>query len=215
MFRILSKRSVSSFPKTSVLKTRQYSAPVRYTNKASKQNALATAKPWSELSTPQKGIYAYLSEILLTFSSSVVVASKTTFNVGIILTGFALTSAIVYYIGSELFGSQSTTSIFSDAVDRVKANEEIVSILGEPIKAHGEPSRNSRRRNRRIASQVVEDQEHKPHLFMRFYLEGSITQGTVMLEMIKDEKDKWQYRQLYVDVPGQGLPSRRIYLERK
>lgn len=176
---------------------------------------MATAKPWSELSTPQKGIYIYLSEISLTFSSSVVVASKTTFNVGIILTGFALTSAIVYYIGSELFGSQSTTSIFSDAVDRVKANEEIVSILGEPIKAHGEPSRNSRRRNRRIASQVVEDQEHKPHLFMRFYLEGSITQGTVMLEMIKDEKDKWQYKQLYVDVPGQGLPSRRIYLERK
>ncbi|CAO3685192.1 unnamed protein product [Rhizopus microsporus] len=199
MFRILSKRSVGGFPKASVLKTRQYSAPVRYTNKASKQNALATAKPWSELSTPQK----------------VVVASKTTFNVGIILTGFALTSAIVYYIGSELFGSQSTTSILSDAVDRVKANEEIVSILGEPIKAHGEPSRNSRRRNRRIASQVVEDQEHKPHLFMRFYLEGSITQGTVMLEMIKDEKDKWQYKQLYVDVPGQGLPSRRIYLERK
>lgn len=114
-----------------------------------------------------------------------VVASKTSFNVGVILAGVTLTSAVVYYIGSELFGSQSTTNIFSDAVDRIRASEEIVNVVGEPIKAHGEPSRNSRRRNRRIASQVVEDQENKPHLFMRFYVEGTLNQGTVMLEMIK------------------------------
>lgn len=114
-----------------------------------------------------------------------VVASKTTVNVGVILTGVALTSAIVYYIGSELFGSQSATSIFSDAVDRVRSHEELVSILGEPIKGHGEPSRSKRRRNRRITSQTVEDQDGNPHLFMRFYVEGPENQGTVMLEMIK------------------------------
>lgn len=114
-----------------------------------------------------------------------VVASKTTVNVGVILAGLTLTSAIVYYIGSELFGSQSATSIFSDAVDRIRKHEELVSVLGEPIKGHGEPSRNSRRRNRRITSQVVEDQNNEPHLFMRFYVEGPENQGTVMLEMIK------------------------------
>lgn len=106
-------------------------------------------------------------------------------NVGVILAGLTLTSAIVYYIGSELFGSQSATSIFSDAVDRIRKHEELVSVLGEPIKGHGEPSRNSRRRNRRITSQVVEDQNNEPHLFMRFYVEGPENQGTVMLEMIK------------------------------
>ncbi len=125
-----------------------------------------------------------------------------------------LTSAIVYYIGSELFGSQSSTSIFSNAVDRIRDHEELVEILGKPIKGHGEPSRNSRRRNRRITSQVAEDANGEPHLFMRFYVEGPDNQGTVMLEMIQDEKKKWQYKQLYVDVPGQGLPSKRIYLER-
>lgn len=164
-----------------------------------------------------------------------VVASKTTVNVGVILAGVALTSTIVYYIGSELFGSQSATSIFSDAVDRIRSHEELVSVLGEPVKGHGEPSRNSRRRNRRITSQVVEDHNNEPHLFMRFYVEGPQNQGTVMVEMIKvnkrkfilnegwkrltiylqNEKKKWEYKQLYVDVPGQGLPSKRIYLERK
>ncbi|EIE87223.1 hypothetical protein RO3G_11934 [Rhizopus delemar RA 99-880] len=57
----------------------------------------------------------------------------------VILAGVTLTSAVVYYIGSELFGSQSTTNIFSDAVDRIRASEEIVNVVGEPIKAHGEP----------------------------------------------------------------------------
>ena len=177
---------------------RPFSTPARYVPSNKKPNSLATAKPWSELTTPEK----------------VVVASKTTVNVGVILTGVVLTSAIVYYISSELFGSQSSTSIFSDAVDRVRSHEELVSILGEPIKGHGEPSRSKRRRNRRITSQTVEDQNGNPHLFMRFYVEGPENQGTVMLEMIKNEKQKWEYKQLYVDVPGQGLPSKRIYLER-
>ncbi|KAG0755605.1 hypothetical protein G6F57_012638 [Rhizopus arrhizus] len=198
MLRILGKRSVGLLSKTNKPSSRNFSAPVQY-RKSNQTSSISAAKPWSELSTPQK----------------VVVASKTSFNVGVILAGVTLTSAVVYYIGSELFGSQSTTNIFSDAVDRIRASEEIVNVVGEPIKAHGEPSRNSRRRNRRIASQVVEDQENKPHLFMRFYVEGTLNQGTVMLEMIKDEKGKWQYKQLYVDIPGQGLPSRRIYLEKQ
>jgi import inner membrane translocase subunit TIM21 len=143
----------------------------------------------------------------------VVAASKTTVNLSVILAGVALTSAVVYYIGSELFSSQSSTSVFSDAVDRIRGHEELTAILGEPISAHGEPSRNRRRRNRRIASQVVEDQNNEPHMFMRFYVEGSENQGTVMLEMIKDGDKKWKYKQLYVDVPGQGLPSKRYYLE--
>lgn len=113
------------------------------------------------------------------------VATKTTVNLGVIVAGVALTGTIVYYIGSELFGSDSATSIFSDAVDKIRQHEELVSVLGQPIKGHGEASRNSRRRNRRITSQIVEDANQEPHLFMRFYVEGPENQGTVMLEMIK------------------------------
>ncbi|KAG2207716.1 TIM21-domain-containing protein [Mucor mucedo] len=177
---------------------RLYSTPA-VPKKPNHALGVQNVKPWSELSTPQK----------------VVVASKTTVNVGVILAGVALTGTIVYYIGSELFGSDSATSVFSDAVDKIRKHEELVAILGEPVKGHGEPSRNSRRRNRRITSQVVEDANNEPHMFMRFYVEGPENQGTVMLEMIKNEQKKWEYKQLYVDVPGQGLPSKRIYIERK
>jgi import inner membrane translocase subunit TIM21 len=89
---------------------------------------------------------------------------------------------------------------------------KLVGMLGEPIKAHGEGG-GKRRRNRRIQPQIVQDQNQNEHLFMRFYVKGSLSQGTVMLEMTKDEKGKWQYKQLFVDVPGHGLPSQRVYLD--
>ncbi|KAI8085878.1 TIM21-domain-containing protein [Gilbertella persicaria] len=202
MLRLFSKQPVTRLSRTklSCLNTKSFSTPARQVPVSSKKsNSLSAVKPWSELSTPQK----------------VVAASKTTMNLGVIAAGVTLTTAIVYYITSELFSSQSPTSIFNDVVDRIRVHEELVQILGEPIKGHGEPSRNKRRRNRRIASQEVEDQNGDAHLFMRFYVEGPINQGTVALEMIKDDKNKWQYKQLYVDVPGQGLPSKRIYLERQ
>ncbi|KAI9313613.1 TIM21-domain-containing protein [Dichotomocladium elegans] len=153
-----------------------------------------TAKEWKDLTTPQK----------------VVAASKVTVNLGVIATGFVVTGTLLYFIGSELFGSDSTTSIFSHAVDRITTHPELSEILGSPIKAHGEPSR---RRNRRVQHQIVEDAQGQPHLFMRFYVEGPNTQGTAMLEMVKDEKGGWEYKRFFVDVPGQGYPSRRYFIE--
>ncbi|CDS07571.1 hypothetical protein LRAMOSA01520 [Lichtheimia ramosa] len=153
-----------------------------------------TAKEWKELSTPQK----------------VVAASKATVNVGVILAGVAVTGSLLFLIGKELFGSDSTTAIFSDAVDRINAHQEVSELLGKPIKAHGEPSR---KRNRRVQHQIVEDGQGNPHLFMRFYLEGQDNRGTALLEMIKDESGSWQYKRLLVDVPGQGYPSRRYFIE--
>ncbi|KAI8974423.1 TIM21-domain-containing protein [Pilobolus umbonatus] len=181
------KRLIRPIPK------RTFTTPaVRKTDKGSLQ-----AKQWNELSTPQK----------------VVAASKTTLNVGVILAGLALTTAIVYFTTSELFGSQSTVNLFSDAVDRLHENEEVKAFVGEPFHAHGEPSQNKRRRNRRIHSQEMEGPDG-PHLFIRFYIEGPLSEGTVMVDMIKGANDKWEYKQLFVDVPGRGLPSKRIYVIR-
>lgn len=56
---------------------------------------------------------------------SVVAASKATVNVGVILAGVAVTGSLLYLIGKELFGSDSTTAIFSDAVDRINAHQEV------------------------------------------------------------------------------------------
>ncbi|KAF7724357.1 hypothetical protein EC973_001145 [Apophysomyces ossiformis] len=198
MFRSLNIRSLRVLSTTRPIQRRSLAtAAPQSSRKPGAIISQQTAKEWKELTTPQK----------------VVAASKATINVGVILTGVAVTGALVYFVGSELFGSQSSTSIFSDAVDRVRKNEELVEILGEPIKGHGEPSRNRMRRNRRIRYQISNDQEGQPHLFMRFYVEGPNNEGTGMLEMIKDDKDKWQYKQLFVDVPGPGFSQRRIYLE--
>ncbi|CAO3695440.1 unnamed protein product [Umbelopsis ramanniana] len=156
-----------------------------------------TVKEWKDLTAPQK----------------VVAATKTSANIGLILAGAAVTGTILYYVGSELFSSQSSTHIFSDALDRVRQHEELSAMLGTPIKGHGEPSRSRSRRNRRILHQLAQDSEGKEHLLMRFYVEGPDNEGTCMVNMVKDDGGKWQYRQLYVDVPGQGLPSRRIFIE--
>ncbi|ORX57050.1 TIM21-domain-containing protein [Hesseltinella vesiculosa] len=158
-----------------------------------------TAKEWKDLSTTQK----------------VAAASKASFNFTVIGVGLALTLGLVYVVGSELFGTQSSTNIFSDALERARQNEEIIELIGEPIKGHGAPSRNRMKRNRRIQYQLVNDQQGNEHLLMRFYVEGPNNEGTGMVDMIKDDKGKWVYRQLYVDVPGQGLPSRRIHLNKE
>lgn len=46
-------------------------------------------------------------------------------NVGVILAGVAVTGSLLFLIGKELFGSDSTTAIFSDAVDRINAHQEV------------------------------------------------------------------------------------------
>ncbi|CAO3622579.1 unnamed protein product [Cunninghamella blakesleeana] len=152
----------------------------------------------------------------LTPAQKVSVATKTSFNFTLVGVGLVMTVGLAYVVGSELFGSQSSTNIFSDAVDKVRQNEELIQLLGTPIKGHGAPSRNRMKRNRRIQYQIMDDQYGKPHLFMKFYVEGPQEEGVGMIEMIKDEKDKWQYKHLYVDVPAyaNGLPVKRVYIER-
>lgn len=87
-----------------------------------------TAKEWKELSTPQKGnLGGWFDGTRFSYglSLSVVAASKATVNVGVILAGVALTGGLLFLVGRELFGSDSTTAIFSDAVDRINAHPEV------------------------------------------------------------------------------------------
>lgn len=112
-------------------------------------------------------------------------ASKTTVNLGVILAGMGLTGALIYFVGSELFGTQSSTAVFNDAVDRIRAHPQLSEVIGEPIKAHGQPSRSRMKRNRRIHHRIMDDQDGKTHLLMQFFLEGSENQGTAMVDMVK------------------------------
>ncbi|KAF9311407.1 hypothetical protein BG003_007446 [Podila horticola] len=120
---------------------------------------------------------------------------------------------IGYAIISELFGSNSDTHIFGDALEKVRSHEKLQDIIGSPMKGHGEPSSSKRRRNRRIQSQVVLDGEGKEHLLMRFFVEGPDNEGTAHLEMVKDARNKWEYKYLFVDIPGGVRPAQRIFVE--
>ncbi|KAF9951639.1 hypothetical protein BGZ72_006904 [Mortierella alpina] len=154
-------------------------------------------KQWKDLTTPEK----------------VVTATKTTTNYAIIGAGVVLVGAVGYAIVSELFGSNSDTHVFGDALERVRNNEKLKDIIGMPIMGHGEPSSSKRRRNRRIHSQVVLDGEGKEHLLMRFYVEGPHNEGTAHLEMVKDQRNKWEYKYLFVDIPGGVRPAERVFVE--
>ncbi|KAG0284905.1 Mitochondrial import inner membrane translocase subunit Tim21, partial [Linnemannia gamsii] len=120
---------------------------------------------------------------------------------------------IGYAIVSELFGANSDTHVFGDALERVRNNEKLKDIIGSPMMGHGEPSNSKRRRNRRIHSQVVLDAEGKEHLLMRFYVEGPDNEGIAHLEMVKDQRNKWEYKYLFVDIPGGFRPAERIFVE--
>ncbi|KAF9106483.1 mitochondrial import inner membrane translocase subunit tim21 [Mortierella sp. AM989] len=154
-------------------------------------------KQWKDLSTPEK----------------VVSATKTTTNYTVVAAGVLLVGAIGYAIVSELFGSNSDTHIFGDALEKIRNNQKLEDILGTPIKGHGEPSSSRRRRNRRIHSQVVLDPEYKEHLLMRFYVEGPDNEGTAHLEMVKNKRNNWEYKYLFVDIPGGVRAAERIFVE--
>ncbi|KAK5828419.1 TIM21-domain-containing protein [Linnemannia elongata] len=154
-------------------------------------------KQWKDLSTSEK----------------VATATKTTTNYTVIGAGVVLVSIIGYAIVSELFGSNSDTHVFGDALERVRNHEKLKDIIGSPMMGHGEPSNSKRRRNRRIHSQVVLDAEGKEHLLMRFYVEGPDNEGIAHLEMVKDQRNKWEYKYLFVDIPGGVRPAQRIFVE--
>ncbi|KAF9434762.1 mitochondrial import inner membrane translocase subunit tim21 [Entomortierella beljakovae] len=154
-------------------------------------------KQWKDLTTPEK----------------VVTATKTTTNYAVVGVGVVLVASIGYAIVSELFGSNSDTHIFGDALEKVRNNEKLTDILGTPIKGHGEASSSKRRRNRRIHSQVVLDAGNKEHLLMRFYVEGPDGEGTAHLEMVKDQRNNWEYKYLFVDIPGGVRRAERVFVE--
>ncbi|KAF9917322.1 mitochondrial import inner membrane translocase subunit tim21 [Lobosporangium transversale] len=154
-------------------------------------------KQWKDLTTPEK----------------VVTATKATTNYTVVAVGVLLVGAIGYAIVTELFGANSDTHIFGDALEKVRKNEKLQEIIGSPMKGHGEPSSSKRRRNRRIHSQVVLDVEGKEHLLMRFYVEGPDNEGTAHLEMVKDRHNNWEYKYLFVDIPGGVRPAQRIFVE--
>lgn len=153
----------------------------------------------------------------LSFGEKAARTTQQTFNVGLVLLGFAATAAVTTVLYLEVFSTDSKTAVFNRCADRVRKDARCHELLaGEgihtkrEIKAYGEPSWSRWARNRTIASRVDKDRAGVEHLHMHFYVEGPAAKGTVQVQMKKEPGEKeFVYEMLALDVPGQ----KRYYLE--
>jgi len=96
--------------------------------------------PWSDLTAAEKTGRAV----------------QQTVNLSLVLVGLALTSGVIYVLYSEVFSTDSKTTHFNRAVDRIKSDPRCVELLGDgkKLKAFGEETHNSWRRARPIAYDI-------------------------------------------------------------
>ncbi|KAI4213581.1 MAG: hypothetical protein LQ351_003805 [Letrouitia transgressa] len=138
--------------------------------------------------------------------------AQQTLNFGVILTGLIMTGGCAYFLYKEVFASDSKTSHFNQAVDRIRADPRANEVLGSghKIKAFGEPTFNKWARARPIASTTAKDSDGTTHCLMHFNVEGSSRRGVVQLHKImRPGQSDWEYEFLYLDIKGHP----RIYLE--
>ncbi|GAA6055434.1 hypothetical protein JCM3770_006992 [Rhodotorula araucariae] len=92
----------------------------------------------------------------------------------VVACGAGLFVLVAYAFGSELFSEASPTRVFEDCVERVRADDELATILPPPLSFHGSASSSRMRRNRRISSSLsVDPRTGVETLFVRFYVEGT------------------------------------------
>ncbi|KAI9795061.1 MAG: mitochondrial import inner membrane translocase subunit tim21 [Peltula sp. TS41687] len=199
----LLRRQWSIYPAHS-FKTRSH----RYATHSSGANE--PSFPRKQITIAQDGGRPQWNE--LTVPGKVARTAQQSFNLLTILTGMIMTGGVITLLYLEVFSSESKTSHFNRAVDRVKKDPRCIEVLGDRkmIKAYGEPTYSRWAKARPIASTVSKDQAGTEHLAMRFNVEGPKNKGVVSLQMTKrvDQKE-FQYQYLALDV--KNYP--RIYLE--
>lgn len=112
--------------------------------------------PWSQLSGAEKTARA----------------AQQSFNFGFILVGVGLTGVVGYFLFTDVFSTESKTTYFNRAVDRIRKDHRCLELLGEgkKIRAHGEETHNRWARSRPIASTERTDPQGNHHLLMHFYV---------------------------------------------
>lgn len=137
----------------------------------------AAGKKWRELNGAQK----------------VGVAATQTSSLLVVLAGGGLAALVLYATGTELWSEASPTRIFEDCVERVRASEEVRSLLSSPqslslisqllqiqsmllppLSFHGANSSNRLRRNRRISHSLTTDADGTERMLVRFWVEGQV-----------------------------------------
>ncbi|MCJ1410947.1 mitochondrial import inner membrane translocase subunit tim21 [Ptychographa xylographoides] len=129
--------------------------------------------------------------------------TQKTFHLGIVLTGLVMTGGVAYLLYTEVFASDSRTSVFNRAFDEIRASPRVIEALGpgNKIIAFGEPTSNRWARARPIASTVKKDRSGREHLLMHFNVQGPRDSGIVNVHMVKNaESSEYEYKYLSLDV---------------
>ncbi|KAI9030518.1 TIM21-domain-containing protein [Hyaloraphidium curvatum] len=144
----------------------------------------------------------------MTRGERLVEASKTLVTAGFVVGGVLIMGGILYVIGSELTSDSSATKVYHDLLEQLRQHPEVEELIGLPLKGfheHGTRARSVRRVNH----QITEDGKK---MFIRFYIEGSKARGAVNSEVHLSDDGKWEPYVLYFETPGDGLPSKRVFL---
>ncbi|XP_046385490.1 mitochondrial import inner membrane translocase subunit Tim21 [Ischnura elegans] len=134
--------------------------------------------------------------------------TKTVSYLGVILFGVGVTGFILFTVFKELFSSNSPNSIYTAALEKCRKDPRVVDLLGDPIKGFGEETRRGRRRH---VSHIVYERDGIQYLRMKFYVQGIRRQGTVHLEMKKNDSGNFEYRYLFVQLDT--FPRDTVILE--
>ncbi|XP_014678546.1 PREDICTED: mitochondrial import inner membrane translocase subunit Tim21-like [Priapulus caudatus] len=148
-------------------------------------------------------------EVTTSLGEKVKQTSKDLTWIVVIVGGAGIIGLMFYYIFYELFSKDSPTGVYGDALKRCKKNMKVTDVLGEPLKAYGEMS--SRGRRRHVSNTVFVERDGTKHMRMRFYVEGSVRKATVHVEMRENDRGKYEY--LYLIVELDGYPQRTIVVE--
>lgn len=130
--------------------------------------------PWSQLSGAEKTARA----------------AQQSFNFGFILVGVGLTGVVGYFLFTDVFSTESKTTYFNRAVDRIRKDHRCLELLGEgkKIRAHGEETHNRWARSRPIASTERTDPQGNHHLLMHFYVSAYCFLSVLVSDFITNDR---------------------------
>ncbi|GBG33813.1 Mitochondrial import inner membrane translocase subunit Tim21 [Hondaea fermentalgiana] len=125
----------------------------------------------------------------------------------------ALVAVSGYYIVSELMPTKmSPNSVFNSAFEEIRNKPEVVSRLGDNIRAYGtEYSRRKEGRRNHIEHQVYRDIDGVKRIRVQFNIEGSRSKAAVYAE-VAENMDNGEFSYIIIEQALQGGQRQAIAL---
>lgn len=145
-------------------------------------------------------------EAALTVGAKVKQAGKDVSNLGVIVVGFAITGALIWYCVSELMFSFSANSVYSEAFKIIKDDRRVAAIVGDGLKAYGEETSRGRRRHVNYQEFIVDGINH---MRVQFYIQSKEQKATVHCEAKETSRGNFEFRYIFVELHSY-TPSKPI-----